>query len=153
MKDPLPTFATLIERVRDAHPNFAYIHVIEPRVDGSTDSDLTDENRAQSNEVLRKIWGDRPYIAAGGMDSATAINAVEKHGGLVAFGRHFIANVSRVPSNHRAISQTISQPDLPLRLKEGLPLTRYNRDTFYAVEAAAGYIDYPFANNVVALQA
>ena len=45
------------------------------------------------------------------------------------------------------------QPDLPLRLKEGLSLTRYNRDTFYAAESATGYIDYPFANNVVALQA
>ena len=96
MKDPLPTFATLIERVRDAHPNFAYIHVVEPRVDGIIDSDLTNENRTQSNEVLRKIWGDRPYIAAGGVDRAAAIKMVEKYGGLVAFGRHFIANVSRV---------------------------------------------------------
>ncbi len=34
MKDPLPTFTTFIERVRDAHPNFAYIHVVEPRVNG-----------------------------------------------------------------------------------------------------------------------
>ena len=99
MKDPLPTFTTLVERIRDAHPTFAYLHVVEPRVDGIADASLTDENRAQSNEVLRKIWGDRPYIAAGGMDSATATNAVVKHGGLVAFGRHFIANVSRVFSN------------------------------------------------------
>ncbi|KAH9055017.1 hypothetical protein EDB87DRAFT_1834488 [Lactarius vividus] len=136
MKDPLPTFTTFIERIRDAHSNFAYIHVVEPRVGGGTDEAVTDENRAQSNDELRKIWGDRPYIAAGGMDGAAAINTVEKHGGLVAFGRHFIAN-----------------PDLPLRLKEGLSLTQYNRDTFYAREAAAGYIDYPFANNVVALQA
>ena len=51
------------------------------------------------------------------------------------------------------ISEKTLQPDLPLRLKEGLSLTRYNRDTFYAKEAAAGYIDYPFASNVVALQA
>ncbi|KAI9440717.1 hypothetical protein H4582DRAFT_1811459 [Lactarius indigo] len=138
MKDPLPTFTTFIERVRDAHPNFAYIHVVEPRVDGIVDLAVTDENRAQSNEALRKIWGDRPYIAAGGMDGTAAINMVEKYGGLVAFGRHFIAN-----------------PDLPLRLKEGHPLTRYNRDTFYATgaEGAVGYIDYPFAKNVVALQA
>ena len=93
------TFSTFLERIRDAHPNFAYIHVIEPRVDGAAESDLTDENRAQSNEALRKIWGDRPYIAAGGMDSPTAVNAVEKYGGLVAFGRHFIANVSRVSSS------------------------------------------------------
>ena len=45
------------------------------------------------------------------------------------------------------------QPDLPLRLKEGLPLTRYNRGTFYTQEAATGYTDYPFVNNVVALEA
>ena len=45
------------------------------------------------------------------------------------------------------------QPDLPLRLKEGLPLTRYNRDSFYTREAAAGYTDYPFVHNVVALVA
>ena len=96
MKDPLPTFATLIERVRDTHPNFAYVHVVEPRVDGINVADLTNENRTQSNEVLRKIWGDRPYIAAGGVDRAAAIKMVEKYGGLVAFGRHFIANVSRV---------------------------------------------------------
>ncbi|KAH9056796.1 hypothetical protein EDB87DRAFT_1686814 [Lactarius vividus] len=133
MKDPLPTFATFVERIRDEHPNLAYIHVIEPRVSNFTVAAVTDENRVQSNEVLRKIWGDRPYIAAGGMDRAIAIDTVSKYGGLVAFGRHFIAN-----------------PDLPLRLKQGLPLTHYNRDTFYTPDPAAGYIDYPFANNAVA---
>ena len=106
MKDPLPTFTTFVERIRDAHPNFAYIHVVEPRVDGISEADITDENRAQSNAALRKAWGDRPYIAAGGMDAATAVNTVEKYGGLVAFGRHFIANVSRVFSS---VSRTISQ--------------------------------------------
>jgi NADPH2 dehydrogenase len=96
MKDPLPTFTTLIKCIRDAHPNFAYVHAVEPRVDGVVDSDLTDENRAQSNEAFRKVWGDRPFIAAGGIDGATAaIKMVETYGGLVAFGRHFIANVSR----------------------------------------------------------
>jgi NADPH2 dehydrogenase len=64
MKDPLPTFTTLVERIRDAHPCFAHIHAVEPRVDGVIGSDLADENRAQSNEALRKPWADRPYIAA-----------------------------------------------------------------------------------------
>ena len=97
MKDPLPTFTTLIERVRDAHPNLAYIHAVEPRMDGVIDSDPTDENRTHSNEALRKAWGDRPYIAAGGIDGTmSAMKMVEKYGGLVAFGRHFIANVSHV---------------------------------------------------------
>ena len=116
MKDPLPTFATLIERVRDAHPNFAYIHVVEPRVDGSNVADLTNENPTQSNEVLRKIWGDRPYIAAGGVDRAAAIKLVEEYGGLVAFGRHFIANVSRVFGsqwNHFSNHPTARSPFAP----------------------------------------
>jgi NADPH2 dehydrogenase len=96
MNDPLPTFTALVERVRDAHPNLAYFHAVEPRIDGVIGSDLTDDNRTQSNEALRKAWGDRPYIAAGGINGATAMKMVEKYGGLVAFGRDFIANVSRV---------------------------------------------------------
>ena len=47
----------------------------------------------------------------------------------------------------------LPQPDLPLRVKEGLPLTPYNRDTFYTLESAAGYIDYPFINEVVSVTA
>ncbi|KAJ5981751.1 hypothetical protein N7522_013379 [Penicillium canescens] len=46
----------------------------------------------------------------------------------VVFGRYFISN-----------------PDLPRRLKEGLPLTPYDRTTFYGAEPAEkGYTDYPF---------
>jgi len=86
MKDPLPTFTAFVDCIRDAHPNFAYIHVIEDRA-----KDVSD--------ALRKIWGDRPYIAAGGFDRASAISTVEKHGGLVAFGRDFISNV-RAFSSH-----------------------------------------------------
>jgi hypothetical protein len=32
MKDPLPTFTTLVERICDVHPKLAFIHVDEPRV-------------------------------------------------------------------------------------------------------------------------
>ena len=102
MKDPLPTFTTLIERVRDAHPKLAFLHAVEPRVFGDGDLDATDENRTQSNEELRKAWGDRPYIAAGGMKGDNASKMVEKHGGLVAFGRDFIANVSCVFGSQRS---------------------------------------------------
>jgi len=88
------------------------------------------------NSRKKATFNQTKYCGKSGAIALTLRQGVEKYGGLVAFGRHFIAN-----------------PDLPLRLKEGLSLTRYNRDTFYATEAAAGYIDYPFANNVLALQA
>jgi len=43
----------------------------------------------------------------------------------VAFGRYFVSN-----------------PDLPTRIKQRLPLSDYDRDTFYTFDAR-GYIDYP----------
>jgi NADPH2 dehydrogenase len=157
MKDPLPTFTTFVERIRVTHSNFAYVHGIEPRINGGDDLN-SDQGSTQSNETLRKAAGDIPFIATGGFDRASAAGMVEKHGGLVAFGRHFIANVSHtffciMCGARKWILTRTSQPDLPLRLKEGFPLTPYNRDTFYTVEAAAGYVDYPFVNEVDALKA
>ncbi|KAI0299012.1 putative NADPH2 dehydrogenase chain OYE2 [Multifurca ochricompacta] len=136
MEDPLPTFTTLVERIRDAHPNFAYIHAIEPRLNAFVKEGITKENQHETNDPLRKAWGDRPYIAAGGLERAEAIEIVKNEGGLVAFGRHFLAN-----------------PDLPLRLKENVALTPYNRNTFYTPEAAAGYIDYPFSEQIASVKA
>jgi NADPH2 dehydrogenase len=97
MKDPLPTFTTFVERIRDTYPNFAHLHAIEDwlRITGTSENE-PHSNKPLRNEPLRKIWGNRPYIAAGGFDRATANSTVEKHGGLIAFGRHFIANVSRL---------------------------------------------------------
>ncbi|KAI0296960.1 putative NADPH2 dehydrogenase chain OYE2 [Multifurca ochricompacta] len=126
MKNPLPTFTTFVERIRDAHPSLAYIHVIEPRMNVYFQENLSNDNEHDTNALIRKAWGDRPYIAAGGLDRGDAIEIVKNEGGLVAFGRHFLAN-----------------PDLPLRLKENIPLTPYNRDTFYTPEAAAGYTTIP----------
>ena len=94
MKDPLPTFAAFVERVRDTHPNFAYIHVIEKLGPNFEPVESDDANDANTSGLLRKTWGDRPYIAAGGFDRASAESTVEKQGGLIAFGRQFIANVS-----------------------------------------------------------
>jgi N-ethylmaleimide reductase len=74
---------------------------------------------------LRKIFKNK-IIAAGGFepDSAQEIVAAG-HADLVAFGRHFVSN-----------------PDLPKRIEQDLPLTPYNRDTFYTFDAR-GYTDYP----------
>ncbi|CAI4566863.1 CBM_collapsed_G0027060.mRNA.1.CDS.1 [Saccharomyces cerevisiae] len=44
---------------------------------------------------------------------------------LIGYGRFFISN-----------------PDLVDRLEKGLPLNKYDRDTFYKM-SAEGYIDYP----------
>ncbi|TFY68533.1 hypothetical protein EVG20_g3509 [Dentipellis fragilis] len=122
----MPTFTTLAQRIRDAHPDFAYLHVVEPRMNGEEYQAITTE----SNDALRRIWAPRPFIAAGGFDRAEAMRAADSEGEgvLVAFGRHFISN-----------------PDLPRRLKNDWPLAKYDRSTFYThgPEAVEGYIDYP----------
>lgn len=36
----------------------------------------------------------------------------------------------------------ISNPDLAYRLKEGVQLSPYNRETFYVFQSEVGYLDY-----------
>ncbi|KAA1467033.1 NADH:flavin oxidoreductase/NADH oxidase [Dentipellis sp. KUC8613] len=123
MDDPLPTFAALVRRVREAYPEFAYLHVVEPRINGGEFQSTSNK----SNELLREIWTPKPFIVAGGFTREEAIHAADEKGVLVAFGRQFISN-----------------PDLPLRLLNNYPLTRYNRETLYThgPQAVEGYIDY-----------
>ncbi|GLB45697.1 putative nadh flavin oxidoreductase nadh oxidase [Lyophyllum shimeji] len=133
MKDPVPQYTHLVTAVRDAHPSLAYLHVVEPRISGDNDRESAVH---ESNDFIRAIWQDRPYITAGGYTAQTAMAAAERGSELVAFGRHYISN-----------------PDLPLKLKRNMPLTPYNRTTFYAPgehdDAHVGYIDYPFTEETV----
>jgi NADPH2 dehydrogenase/N-ethylmaleimide reductase len=61
-----------------------------------------------------------------GFEAETAERALEQgQGQAISFARHFVAN-----------------PDLVRRLREGLPLAKFNRKTLYT-PGAAGYTDYP----------
>jgi N-ethylmaleimide reductase len=102
----------------------AYLHIIEPRVKGNV---VIAEGQAPvATEQLRKIFKSK-IIAAGGFEPASAESIVEKgDADLVTFGRYFVSN-----------------PDLPKRIRLGLPLNGYDRNTFYTFDAR-GYTDYPF---------
>ena len=121
--DPQATFGyvtTELDRL-----GIAYLHVVEPRIKGT--EEIAHGQAPVAVQHLRPKFS-RTVIAAGGFtrESAEAIVA-SGDADLVAFGRHFIAN-----------------PDLPERLRRGLPLNRYDRSTFYGGDAR-GYIDYPAA--------
>jgi N-ethylmaleimide reductase len=107
----------------------AYLHVIEPRVRGNV---VVEEGQAPiAAQQLRKIFKGK-IVAAGGFEPHTAKAVVESgDADLVAFGRHFVAN-----------------PDLPERIRLGLPLNEYDRSTFYTFDVR-GYTDYPFYNGLV----
>jgi N-ethylmaleimide reductase len=126
--DPQATFGyvtTELDRL-----GIAYLHVVEPRIKGT--EDVAHGEAAIGAQHLRRKFS-RTLIAAGGFTPASA-EAIVTFGDadLVAFGRHFIAN-----------------PDLPERIRQGLPLTRYDRSTFYGGDRR-GYIDYPVAEAAVA---
>ncbi|KAJ7617526.1 hypothetical protein DFH06DRAFT_104087 [Mycena polygramma] len=132
-KHPKPTYAHLVTELRDCYPDFAYLHIVEPRADGGETRDVIPEG--YSNDFIREIWGNHPLISAGGYDRATALKTAGETGELIAFSRKFIGN-----------------PDLPYRLLHDIPLTVADRAFYYCPGSVdpKGYTDYPFAAATVA---
>ncbi|KAF8603017.1 putative NADPH2 dehydrogenase chain OYE2 [Ceratobasidium sp. AG-I] len=132
MEDPIPTFSYVIKELAKRYTDLAYIHLVEPVVSGDSDvehaHDTGSAEHPDSNKFARELWGTRTYLSAGGYKPESAIEAANKLGNAgIVFGRYFISN-----------------PDLPKRLRDGIPLKHYNRDTFYS-QGPAGYTDYPRA--------
>jgi N-ethylmaleimide reductase len=120
--DPAALFGYVADRLNQF--GLAYLHIIEPRIKGNI---LIEEGlQPVAAAQLRRIFKGR-IIAAGGFEPDSAEAIVQRgDADLVAFGRHYIAN-----------------PDLPKRIRFGLPLNEYDRATFYTREPH-GYVDYPF---------
>ncbi|MFH6785125.1 MULTISPECIES: alkene reductase [Methylobacterium] len=103
----------------------AYLHVVEPRADQSSDVNALDPDAPDAAARVKAAFGGK-VISAGGYVRDTADAAIaEGRADAIAFGRLFIAN-----------------PDLAERLRRGAPLNRYDRSTFYGGDAG-GYTDYP----------
>jgi N-ethylmaleimide reductase len=120
--NPNALFAYVTEQLNQF--GLAYLHVVEPRVKGNIV--IAEGQGPVAAEQLRKIFNSK-IIAAGGFEPETAEAVVEKgDADAVAFGRHFLSN-----------------PDLPKRIKLGLALNEYDRNTFYTFDTK-GYTDYPF---------
>ena len=118
--DPHALYQYIAERLSDI--GIAYLHVIEPRISGGDTVDATQSPVATAE--LRKAFHG-PTIAAGGFEPDTAEAAVANSTAtLISFGRHFTSN-----------------PDLPKRIELEIPLTKYDRSTFYAFDAK-GYTDF-----------
>lgn len=138
--NPNGNWAYLCEEIatlpKDQRP--IYVHMVEPRFDevldesakiaslASTGTKQAKHSLVPFREILRK--GDVKFIAAGNFSPDNAVPKLDAdEADAIVFGRHFIAN-----------------PDLPLRLAEGLSLNKYDRDTFYGADPAEkGYTDYP----------
>ncbi|KAF7984526.1 hypothetical protein HWV62_13697 [Athelia sp. TMB] len=135
MASPESQFTHLISNIRALYPDFAYLHVVEPRVDGWADRATIPASQTEERDALYALWSPKPLVSAGGHDRATGLETAQRTGALVAYGRLFIAN-----------------PDLVRRLKENLPLAKGDRATYYTPRdwTTTGYTDYPFAEQAVA---
>jgi N-ethylmaleimide reductase len=121
--EPMPLYSHVI-RALDAL-GLAYLHFIEPRSSGAGRAEVNHQNVPSAMQLFRPHWRG-VLISAGGFDGASAEAALAAgYADAIAFGRTFISN-----------------PDLPARIRHGVPLTPYNRATFYGGEEA-GYTDYP----------
>lgn len=124
MDDPIPQFTDVIKKARQA--DIAYLHLVESRISGASDYDAHDRL-----DFAYDLWNG-PLLVAGGYTPQEAQRLVdEKYPNkdfVVIFGRFFISN-----------------PDLVYRVREGLKLSPYNRETFYVFQSAVGYLDYPLS--------
>ncbi|XXH04319.1 hypothetical protein Hte_010733 [Hypoxylon texense] len=126
MDDPVPQFTYVIRELKKL--KLAYLHVVQSWIEGNTDVEAVD----QITFAVDAWDNTSPVLVAGGFQPDTAKKFVDDEfrdrDVAVVFGRYFI-----------------STPDLPFRIRQGLPLAPYDRDTFYAAESKQGYIDYPFS--------
>lgn len=123
--DPIALFGYVAEQLN--RYGLAYLHIIEPRINGSYE--VAEGLEPVASKHLRTIFNGN-IISAGGFQPENAEDIIDNgNADLVAFGRYFISN-----------------PDLVKRIKDHLPLNAYDRDTFYGGDAR-GYTDYPFYSN------
>jgi len=121
--DPMPLYSHVVKALDKL--GLAYLHFIEPRSSGAGRAEVNHQNVPSAMVLFRPFWSG-VLISAGGFTGETAEAAIAQgHADAIAFGRIFISN-----------------PDLPRRLREGFPITPYNRATFYGGDVA-GYTDYP----------
>ncbi|KAF1817468.1 putative N-ethylmaleimide reductase [Eremomyces bilateralis CBS 781.70] len=125
MDEPVPQFSDIIQKLDKL--GLAYLHLVESRISGNADVEASDKLH-----FAYDIWNG-PLLVAGGFRPDSARRLVDKEEKnrniVVMFGRFFI-----------------STPDLPFRIRSGIELNEYNRDTFYTPKHPHGYIDYNFSD-------
>jgi N-ethylmaleimide reductase len=142
-EDPETLYKYVYERLSDY--DLAYVLNTEPRWDfkyqGNPENDTSASwplVAAKFCEIFRKKNKTTKLIGCGGFTPESALGVMsmpeeKRPYDAIGFGRWYISN-----------------PDMVYRLKKNLPLTRYNRSTFYTAPPfdeeqifPVGYTDYP----------
>lgn len=127
MKDELHRLEARFNVYNRVEPRFDEVLDEKQKIDSLA---INDKETGISLLPFRKILqnGGILFLSTGCFDRENAVPKLESEAtDLVCFGRWFIAN-----------------PDLPKKLADGIPFTKYDRSTFYfTVPPEKGYTDYP----------
>ena len=52
MKEPIPTFTYLVKQLADRYPDFAYLHVVEPRVNGNFEREVAEGEASRTVDCV-----------------------------------------------------------------------------------------------------
>ncbi len=118
-EETIPTFDYIIEKLNEY--DLAYLHLSEPF------TDVSNVPHAVSNIAKRyRPMYEGTLMINNGFDQKKGNTVVERgDADLVSFGKPYISN-----------------PDLVERFAENVPLTDWDKDTFYT-PGTEGYTDYP----------
>ena len=102
MKDPVPTFTYYITQIIQQHPDLAYLHATEKRMESPQGHNASSDafmSEGTENDFIRQLWSaygtnGRRLITAGGYTRETGMRVAQRKGDLIAYGRLFISNVS-----------------------------------------------------------
>lgn len=129
------TWTHLCRELKQRLPGLSYVSFVEPRYE-QIFSEAEKQKFLNSWSLpnvdlsaFRSIFGETPFFSAGGFDDKNSWGVLESgQYDALLYGRYFISN-----------------PDLPERLRKGLPLAPYDRSRFYGPfeEPTIGYTDYP----------
>lgn len=131
--DPFKHFSYLCEQLEKR--KISYVHIVEARSDANGGRENDSKKSKEFAEFLlessaasfKNFLPNTPIISAGGWNDSNLDGIIESSKvDALAFGRYFISN-----------------PDLPEKLKRKIPLSKYDRKTFYDHLLPIGYIDYP----------
>lgn len=146
--DPLALFVPWAEKIVKSQPKLAYVHAVGGRAEGNSD---IPEHLRKAEDTLSPIRkaveaAGVSFMVAGGYLPEMAIEHATETEDLIAFGRYFIcafadmlspSSIQLSPANWLAPS---ANPDLPERIKNGWPLEKYNRATFY-IQSEEGFTE------------
>lgn len=136
--DIIAQYSYIIEQLKSLPQPLAYLSLVEARGDpAKLLSPEQSDSEQQTLDFILDVWDNRsPVIVAGGYTRESAAEILDGHYSkwdvIVAFGRDFLAN-----------------PDFVWRLKNGVELNKYHRQSFYIKGSDIGYNDYPLSPEYV----